>query len=130
MVVKKTSRYPRVMFLGDFEFRGSSAAKLTSNSGLNIIYNLISNVNLCEKYTYSNCKFIFIIKAYLADETIMQTKMKFVNTEWLQKLWQNTRMKFVWLKMKKDEASGIGTILFMFSGSSSSLSGSINSPIS
>ena len=28
IVVKKTSRYPRVIFLGDFEFKGSSAAKL------------------------------------------------------------------------------------------------------
>ena len=28
IVVKKTSRYPRVIFLGDFEFKGSSAARL------------------------------------------------------------------------------------------------------
>ena len=44
MVVKKTSRYPRVMFLGDFEFKGSSAAKLTKISRVNIIQNLISHV--------------------------------------------------------------------------------------
>ena len=70
-------------------------------------------------------------KTYLADETMMQSKMKLVKTEWLQKRWQKTRMMFVWLKMKKDVASGMGTILFIFSGSSSSFKsdGSINSPV-
>ena len=116
------------MFLGDFEFRGSSAAKLIGSLGLKIINKLILHVNLCNNYW--NCKSFLIFKYYLADETMMQTKMKFVKAEWLQKLWQKTRIKFVWLRMKKDEASGIGMILFMFSGSSSSLSGSINSPIS
>lgn len=62
---------------------------------------------------------------------MIQRRMKFVKAEWLQKRWQNTRMIFVWLKMKKDDASGIGTILFTLSGSSSAFSseGFINSPL-
>ena len=56
--------------------------------------------------------------------------MKLVNAELLQKRWQNTRNPFVGPKMKKDDASGIGTILLTSSGSSSSLIGSTNSPIS
>ena len=40
-------------------------------------------------------------------------------------------MMFVWLNMKKDVASGMGTILFISSGTSSSFEsdGSMNSPM-
>ena len=67
----------------------------------------------------------------LADETIMQIKIKFVNAGWLQKRWQKTRKELDCPNMKKDEASGIGTTLFKSSGSSSSLlsNESINSPV-
>ena len=55
--------------------------------------------------------------------------MKLVQYELLQKLWQNTRNVFVFENMKKDDASGIGTVLFKSSGSSDlMLIGSINSP--
>ena len=69
------------------------------------------------------------IGTYLADDTIIHTKMKLVQYELLQKLWQNTRNVFVFEKMKKEDASGIGTVLFKSSGSSDlMLIGSINSP--
>ena len=83
IVVKKTSRYPRVIFLGDFEFRGSSAAKLTkkfrNNKNQYSYYGLQFMIN-----SYSSFNFVFIVKTYLADETIMQIKIKFVKAEWLQ----------------------------------------------
>ena len=69
------------------------------------------------------------IGTYLADDTIIHTNMKLVQYELLQKLWQNTRNVFVFENMKKDDASGIGTVLFKSSGSSDlMLTGSINSP--
>ena len=69
-----------------------------------------------------------ILITHLADDTMIHTNMKLVNAELLQKRWQNTRNPFVGLKMKKDDASGIGTILLTSSGSSSSVRGSTNSP--
>ena len=131
MEVKKTSRYPRVIFRGDFELSGSSAAKLIweKQNFLSILSITIFPVNNIKHLAINYFRLVGN-KSYLADETIMQSKMKLVKAEWLQNRWQNTRIMLVWLKIKNEEASGIGTILFILSASSSSISsdGSINSP--
>ena len=83
IVVKTTSKYPRVIFLGDFEFNGSSAARLFS------IWKKIKYINL-------NDASLSIIDSrpitkrdnlitHLADDTMIHTNIKLVNAELLQK---------------------------------------------